>query len=831
MSGPLGASQWMYNNASGFYDYKIDQSLRFDIARSTNLTRTAGSPSDGKKATWSWWMKKSDVVSDTSVSYKSIFYSGSPNSDGFSIAFMRYGGYHYHELIVKQDNGGSASHMFLYTDAFYRDVSSWYHFVVRYDSTDSTAADRIKIYVNGTQQAINTSGTNVNPSLNHIPSFQVSGKTLRIGEGRTDSNEHIGGYLAEVNFIDGQALTPSSFGETKDGIWVAKDSSGLTFGNNGFYLPFDDPSAIGDDESPNTNDFTANNFSAHDVVLDSPTNNFCTLNPLTAGTFPVLKDGNLAFQTLYSADLCGVASTWYPNTGKWYWEVHNDGTSTYPYLGISDQLYTMFNATKGSFYSVAWTRDGNGEKYDSVYSGTITEASLGGTWGSNDIVQFALDCDARKLWIGKNNTWFNSGDPANGTSQNASWTLNTHVSPMFMGYASFALGTVFNFGQDGSFSGNLTGGNIGTATDENRVGAFKYAPPSGFLAMASSNLPEPEIIDGTEHFNTVLYTGTGANRSISGLGFSPDFVWVKERSSTSGHILSNSVAGATKLLTSNTTDSEQTDANKFSSFDSDGFSVGTSGAVNANGDTYVGWNWLAGGSAVSNTDGSITSQVSANTKAGFSVVSYAGNNVTGATVGHSLGVEPSLIIVKSRTGTAGYGNWGVYHKDLGATKAIYLNTTGAQSTAIGPWNNTAPTNTVFSLGNDGGYGYQVTGQDYIAYCFHSVESYSKVGSYTGNGNANGMFVYTGFRPAFTIIKRVDATQKWGIQDAVREPSNEVVKYLEANGNYAEVDNYLNMDYLSNGFKLRRNEVATNASGGTYIYIAFAESPFKFANAR
>ena len=386
----------------------------------------------------------------------------------------------------------------------------------------------------------------------------------------------------------------------------------------------------------------------------------------------------------------------------------------------------------------------------------------------------------------------------------------------------------FNFGQDSTFAGATTaGGN----QDANGIGDFKYAPPAGYLALCTANLPTPTIVDGSEHFNTVLYTGDGtASHDISGVGFSPDFIWIKSRSNTYNHQLQNTVAGITKTLLSDATNAE-TPTPRVNSVSSDGFNVYNSAQTNGNNSTFVAWNWKAGGTAVSNTDGSITSQVSANVDAGFSIVSYVGNSTSGATIGHGLSSAPEMLILKNRDSAS--LSWPVYHaKNTSApeTDYLYLNHTQATVDQIKFWNDTAPTSTVFSIGDSSTP--NSNGAAYIAYCFHSVDGYSKVGSYTGNGSSDGPFVFTGFRPAWVMVKRTDSTADWYLYDAKRNAYNLVNGILQPNESDAEATSSNNsMDFTSNGFKLRGSGATINASGGTFIYLAFAESPFKYANAR
>jgi len=336
------------------------------------------------------------------------------------------------------------------------------------------------------------------------------------------------------------------------------------------------------------------------------------------------------------------------------------------------------------------------------------------------------------------------------------------------------------------------------------------------------------INKSSDYFNTKLYTGDGTaigsgGQAITGVGFQPDFTWIKERSSTSPHKLLDAVRGVTKELESNLTNAESTQAESLASFNSDGFTVGSNGAVNENSQTYASWNWLANGTGSANTDGTISSTVSANTTAGFSVVSYTGNATAGSTIGHGLGSAPSMIIAKRRSAVE---NWGVYHKSMGASKYINLDTTTAEQSSTSRWNGTEPTSSVFSVNTHASV--NGSGDTYIAYCFAEKTGYSKFGSYTGNGNADGTFVYTGFKPAMVIAKRTDSTGNWRIRDNKRPEYNVIDKVLRPNTSEAEIteDNH---DFLSNGFKVRTTGPENNASGGTFIYMAFAEAPLVGSN--
>jgi hypothetical protein len=335
--------------------------------------------------------------------------------------------------------------------------------------------------------------------------------------------------------------------------------------------------------------------------------------------------------------------------------------------------------------------------------------------------------------------------------------------------------------------------------------------------MAYTTIKKP-----SDYFNTKLYTGNGSTgHAITGVGFQPDLLWLKPRSTTGYHRLFDAVRGAGYQLYSNETNGSGLDTNQMSAFNSDGFTLGNETGSNANGTTFVSWNWLANGAGSANTDGSISSTVSANTTSGFSIVQYSGNATAGATVGHGLGSVPKMVIVKK---TNGAKDWNVYHVGMGATKGMYLNLTNAEQTH-GNWNNTTPTNTVFSIGSDD----QVngSGQIYIAYCFAEKTGYSKFGSYTGNGNADGPFIYTGFKPSFILMKRSDtgnSYDNWYIFDNKRDGFNPNNKKIAPNISDAESSDTGLFDLLSNGFKLRTTNSNNNGSGGNFIYMAFAEEP-------
>ena len=387
---------------------------------------------------------------------------------------------------------------------------------------------------------------------------------------------------------------------------------------------------------------------------------------------------------------------------------------------------------------------------------------------------------------------------------------------------------ISNFGQDSSFAGNKAPqGN----TDDNGVGDFFYAPPSGYLALCTANLPDPAIDPAqddvpADYFNTVTYTGNGSTQSVT-VGWQPDLIWGKARNAAFSHALHDAVRGFGNRLVSNDTAAEsfRTDAFQATAVDSTGFNLGSQGDLNYSGNTMVAWNWLAGNGTSSNTDGSITSTVSVNEKAGFSIVSYTGNGTAGATIGHGLSNAPDVIIFKRRDAVT---DWHLYHSSItnANTTLAYLNKTNAPASTNAFLNSTYPTSSLITLGTGAG----LNGGSMLCYVFHSVEGYSKFGSYTGNGSNDGPFIYCGFRPALFLTKRTDSTSDWQLLDTSRDTYNAADAYLKPNTSGAEATGGPH-DFVSNGFKIRNTGGSQNASGGTYIFMAFAENPFKYANAR
>jgi hypothetical protein len=518
MSTPVGSSQWMYSTPSGFYPYLIDQSLRFNKPDNAHLSKTYGTAGNRKTFTISCWIKRSNL-SNNNIGHICASYDGSSTRQ-FRILFnssdqLQFG------------QGGSGTSGIIATNAVFRDTSAWYHCVFVADYANSTAADRAIIYVNGERQSVSTTSSFLDANGHWLSTY-----AMRIGRIGTSDVQYFDGYMAEFHCIDGTALDPTSFGETINGVWVPKQYSG-SYGTNGFYLSFADSSAIGDDLSGNTNDWTANNLAASDVVPDSPTNNFGTMNVLDKNSM-TLTEGNL--RVTPTADYKAVRGTFgIPTSGKWYFEARvitgGGGNVQDNHIGIttSQNVLTGSSPYPQSFtYGVGYLGVGQINRAGSVSQTGLTTFSVGTILG----VAVNLDDNEIQFYI-------------NGTTEGTTETLVSTAEPNFAFYVGATnRSSQFNFGQDSTFAGAISAG--GNA-DANGYGDFAYAPPSGFLALCSANLDEPSIgpnstTTSDEHFNTVTYTGTGASNSIT-VGFQPDFTWIKSRSNAYNHQLVNSVVG------------------------------------------------------------------------------------------------------------------------------------------------------------------------------------------------------------------------------------------------------------------------------------------------
>ena len=766
--------------------YDIDQSIRFNDNDSAHLSRTLGTASNRKIWTYSLWMKRA-TLGTRQMFFTVAAGGGAQGIIEFDQGDGGDGGMD--KLVVNNETSGTTALNWELEIAF-RDPAAWYNFVFVYDSTQSTTNDRFKCYVNGTLQT--AWDRNSTPGQNEEQAFN-NALDHRIGEGHTAAN-YFDGYMAEIHFIDGTAKAASDFGETNSdtGEWVPTTYGG-SYGNNGFYLKGQDSSALGDDTSGNGNDFASSGLAAADQVEDSPTDNFCTYNPLRIRGTNTLSDGNL--QAAAGSAGAYVTSTFGVSSGKWYWEYSFTGTFNFPIVGVMDAtLYE--DAYPSQLDRAVLYYSSNGNKYiDS------TSSSYGASYAVDDIVGVGLNLDDNEITFYKNNS-----------TQGTFSITNREYTPLAGEEGSTNGGIIANFGQLG----------------------FEYTPPTGFKALTTTNLPDPAVPDPSAHFQSTVYTGNGSTQSISQSGenstFQPDFVWIKNRDSAGNeHALYDVLRGATKEMNSSTTSAEHTQSTGLTAFESDGFAVGSRGEVNTSGDSTVAWQWKANGAGSSNEDGSInTTATSANTTSGFSISTFTGNGTSGATFGHGLGVAPKMVIVKERD--PGGNNWMVGHDSVGWTKYLALDNSNLPITSDARWNDTAPSSTVVTLGDDTGINANTA--TYVAYCFAEIDGFSKAGSYVANASTDGPFVYCGFRPAFVIFMPIagSGAGKWML-DTVRSPFNVADDIVQANTNAAEDSgSSYNLDFVSNGFKVRTSS-DFNSSGRTIAFFAFAESPFKTANAR
>jgi hypothetical protein len=852
---------------TGFYNGVATQSLRFDDGSVHKLTRTfTGDYTNAKKMTISVWAKRGNISNATQVilsAYNSVRYVGelSWRSDD-KISFDPGG-----------NGDGSQNSYAVQTTALFRDVSAWYHIVLAYDTTQSTDTNRVKLYVNGTQQTLEAlDGNQTFPPEDYLHTYSYNGANNEIGNYTSVASAPLDGYLAEFNFVDGLALAPTSFGETKNGTWIAIKYTG-SYGNKGYRLEFkgtgtstssgavSSPTNIGDDSSGLNNHWAVSGNATYDSNMpDSPENNFATLNPLfkTYNNQPTFSEGNLkaavsqvTYQNTFSS--IGVSS------GKWYVEMKQNGTTNSAnFIGVATDLHLSALQQVSTYIGSS----GNGIGY-SFYMHSSRKYSNGdqGAYGSRttdgQIIGVALDLDNKKIYFSIDGTYINSGDPVNGTNFAFENLIDSHY---FFGTTLYQNGyssAVWNFGQDSSFLGSET---ATSNSDANGNGTFHTAPPSGFLALCTANFEDDNYstigpnsaTTSTDHFGTLTYSSDGNAVSIvSGgndnngnaiggeINFKPDWVWMKGRSEATANALQDSSRGVTKYLITDSSNGEGTLSDLITSFDSNGFSLGTNVNINNNTKTYVAWNWKAnGGTTSSNSNGTITSTVQADNTSGFSIVTWSGNETNGATIGHGLSSAPQIILTKCRSHATSW-IYGIGQITGSVNDYLTLNTTSDKGNSTTFYQSyTSDSNTTFTVGvssademnrNTGG-----TARTYVSYCFAEVEGFSKFDQYYSNNSTDGTFVYTGFRPAWIMIKAYSGVGdgSWIIYDAVRDPDNVTVNYLLGNSAATEDTNTgIQIDMLSNGFKPRGNNSNINAGSDALIYMAFAEAPFKYANAR
>lgn len=838
----FGSPQWMYNSGDDFFTHKIDQSARFNYVADNYLYRTPSSAGERKKFVISTWVKMGQFRLNTSNMMVFSCYQDTSNQCYLSFEST--------ERIIFLDKVGNDTRYKRWRHLF-RDVSGWMHVHLVHDTTDATANDRYRLWINGVE--LTDVYQQSDPPQNRQAFINTNNKHWVGGFNNTSEYR---GAMAEFAFIGNQTYVPEgNTGEFKNGVWIPKNLSGLDFsGTNSFHLDFANSSAFGNDVSGNDNDFTSNGFQTHDILLDTPTNNYPIDNDLVAGArvgtaSSILNYDMGLFRTSDPSGYdSGKATIGLPKTGKWYFEVmpntqRSNDPPTSPVLGVGAANHeddTHYVGQPSGHFGVAFAPNSTtAYAYSGGYTGNSWNSGATNTLQSS-IMQVAVDMDSGKIWVGHNNVYKNqsgtNGDPANGTNPTDTLTaaeLDLHNYQFQYGRLSNDSGrfaTMYiNFGQEGTLNGNKTGGNA----DDNGEGSFVYSPPSGFLALCGNNLPEYAIdpANGDEpkdHFECVTYSGNSTARDITSVGFQADLVWVKCRNVARYHNLVDSVRGDYKLLRSNRSDAETTANQTIDLGNANGFSLGTdsgSDGVNKTGENYVAWCWKAGTSYTPTTTGGFSSpSASINTTAGFGIYKVTGSN-SQSSFTHGLDKKPTLIIAKSTTGAY---DWAVWHKDFSDTsnKILRMNTTDALVTKTGIWNDITDTKIeVLS------YGETASNGTYVYYVWHDVEGYMITGSYQGNSSAEGRFLYCGFKPKLWICKSTSATEPWMIMDSVRHPDNPNDSQLRIEVANTEVNDGNGVDFVSNGIKLRSAIGNWGTSGETYVWWAFAETPIKYSRGK
>ena len=745
---------------------------------------------------------------------------------------------------------------------------------------------------NGSSFTVRLYGSNSNPSNSTDGTLLYTSSSVNDNLISTNGERGSLRYFADTTMISEETVsnftTDTSYSyhwvvltpNTTESIHVGEiefyEDGNNYFGTGGFRLDFnasdlnttggsrtdpygsdtDQPNNSIADASGSGNHLSYSGVVATDFSKDSPENNFCVLNALGKQSSGAVSEGNLKAVITSGGNSGRIPGTFAVNSGKWYWEVRQSSSNRFG-MGVFDtDRYVMTNEDLGSdAYEWGFITSDNSGSGARRNSNTIVNG-YGGETADGHVVMVALDVDNEAIYFGKQGSWFNNGTSDNsatvkgqieaGTTTNAAYTgVSGRLTPSFVRQTSNNTLHV-NFGQDDTFAGNeTTAGN----TDGNGNGSFQYEPPSGFLALCSDNLPNLTISpaqssQADDHFNTFLYTGTNAtNRNVALNTFTPDWVWLKARSAADNHVVidsSRESSGTYPNLHPNNTDAEASDSHP--KIITNGIQV-SGGLYDNNNVNFVVWNWKAnGGTTSSNSDGDITSTVQANTTAGFSIVLYTGNgtNNSDVTIGHGLGVKPAMVILKARDNTSS-DNWIVWHQNLSpdatyTTDLLFLDSGNGENYYSDQFKSVQDTTfTIRTVDATNGRVNQNTIK-YLAYCFAEIEGYSKFGKYIGNNSTDGPFVYTGFRPAFLMLKRSNDSGSFQLLDNKRNTFNSTDIYLFTPGNGSEVDGSglstpINIDFLSNGFKVRTQEAVYNSSGGTFVYMAFATQPFKFSNAR
>ena len=839
---------------------EIERSLRFDNGDGAHLTRDHAVAGNKKQWTFSCWIKRSNLGGDTFDAGEMRIFGGDTNA---SHIFLQSG-----EVIAWDMSDGSGTDATLVTNRMIRDHVNWFHLVCALDTDESTANNRMRMYINGVEEtAFNTrSNPPENWAINRMNNDGVHALGRRTSAQGSDGMR-FDGYMAEIQWVDGQQLDPSYFGytDTLTGTWRPKRYEG-TYGTNGFHLDFSDNTStttLGYDKSGNNNHFTLVNFVKQDAVPDSPTNNFATWriqgHPFHS-TATKFQRGNLEIETGTSGGGGSLArtptSSYVVNAGKWYNETWN--IATYSMATVCPVQTMVARANDNTRKIMIFSSDGKLYDYRNASSDS-SPSTYAASWTNGDIIGTLIDMDQPTpvCYFSKNGQWangsgaWNQSDPytsGGGIAMTGDMLTHTDNDPAFQGFVGFSWSSagggtnakwMTNFGQDGSFA-NRTGA-VGQYQDSAGIGNFRYPVPSGALALCSKNLTRTnkktasEIINPKRHVDCVVYTGAGSGtQDIDSLEFQPDFVWIKGRSS-GWHVLCDSVRGVGKILASNENAVENNSSDSqtaFQAFLPNGFRVGHNGSWYVNGgsgsssQSQVAWCWKAGGAAVSNSDGTITSQVSANQEAGFSIVTWTGSGAD-ASIGHGLGTKPQVVWVKSRSNN---DSWKVWFKGITTSDpySFQLNDNGANYSGSDKWYNSPngndTTTTTFGVSNDNAT--NRGSATFVAYCFSARKGYSAFGTYKGNGNINGKFIHTGFKPRIIICKKYSSTDDWQIWDTERDPHNIGHNRLFPSSAAAESTNVSSstsqLEIYGDGFQWRGTSNDTNGDGDSYLYMCWGE---------
>jgi len=778
--------------SGGVSAYTVDKSCMFDYASGSYLTRTPGSAGNRRTWTMSVWLK---------VTRK-------PSSTGGGLVFYQAGSTEFRW-------SDSNDQMYLIDGSSYkistgklRDTTGWFHLCIIADTPQGTASDRFKVYING---AVPTLTTDSAPSQDF--DFDVN-DTQAQNIGKEGSN-YWDGYMAEFHLIDGTAKAVGDFGETNDeGVWVPKKYTGGGYGTCGFHLDFADSADLGDDNSGQGNDWSEQNIAAAHQSSDSPTNNYCTWNyNYDMESDITLSEGCQNFLNSAGAQDKAVG-TMFPRHGKWYWEVRWVSGSSGGQVGLS-QNDVGSNHELGSNNSTGTGISFGYRSYDGKTYKNSTLSTFGATWSAGDIIGVAWDVDNGKIYFAKNNSWQNSGDPTSGATGTGSPYSLSSTSHGGGGWAPAVC-------------------NEGSSLYEARFDEAKwsYSAPTGYKALCTANMDEPTIKDPSAKFDCLEYAGNGSGTKrtdISWDNMQPDAVLVKNRSQNDAWMLHDVARGVTNYVYWN----DRADEAGPGGFGADGFgSAGTANQLrvftsddkyNASSENYLVHGWYCGGSGSSNTNGSInTTTTYVDTTSKVSISTYTGNGTDNATVGHGLGVTPATVMIFQRSNNDHHPVISWETGQSAFSEKFYADTIGDAFTSVGNMVK-AGSSTTFTLGTDPGI--NRSSGTFVAYCFAEVEGFSKFGTYTGNADAAGPYVYCGFAPESIWIKCDKSNEPWNAFSRTVNPYNPAVNFLWLNDvNENITTNDTTVDFLSNGFKITGNDTRVNDSGTSILFMAFARHP-------